>query len=266
MSLAGRNRVVICYAMPAITPADPLIAVAYLRVSTDAETQALGLAAQKAAIASWAAREGIAVAGWHTETISGGAPLHERTGLLAALAALKVHGAGLLIVQRIDRFSRDLASALAAEQALVDAGARLAVVEGGGGGLTSDPSAEFMRTILLGAAKFERELIRARIKAALAAKRSKGDHMGAAPFGYRLSTTEGRTTLTPHAGEQATLTALRALRAEGLSYRQILPRAAAAGLVSRTGRPFRLARLAALLRAEGPETPGAFAPKCQALE
>ena len=52
-------------------PGNPLSAVAYLRVSTD--EQKLGPEAQRAAIQSWANREGVSVVAWHTDAgVSGG--------------------------------------------------------------------------------------------------------------------------------------------------------------------------------------------------
>ncbi len=46
-------------------PGNPLIAVAYLRVSTD--EQRLGPEAQRASIEAWAKREGVAVVAWHAD-------------------------------------------------------------------------------------------------------------------------------------------------------------------------------------------------------
>ena len=56
--------------------ANPKIAVAYLRVSTD--DQKLGPQAQRAQIEAWATKESIEVASWHLdEGVSGGAELEE---------------------------------------------------------------------------------------------------------------------------------------------------------------------------------------------
>ena len=63
---------------------DPRLAVAYLRISTDAEKQAHGLDVQRRAIEGWAAGQGVAVAAWHQDEKSGTAPLEQRLGLGAA--------------------------------------------------------------------------------------------------------------------------------------------------------------------------------------
>src|SRR5678816_2395195 len=85
----------------------PAVAVAYLRVST--EDQNLGPAAQRATITAWAARQGVQVAAWFTDQgVSGGKPVEDRPALLAALEALRVHGAGLLVAGKRDRIARDV--------------------------------------------------------------------------------------------------------------------------------------------------------------
>src|ERR1035438_8310294 len=92
----------------------PLIAVAYLRVSKD--EQKLGPEAQRAAVEAWAAREGVQVAGWHLDQgVCSVDPLDERPALVAALAALREHGAGLLVVAKRDRIARDPALTAAVE-------------------------------------------------------------------------------------------------------------------------------------------------------
>jgi len=71
---------------------DPTLAVALLRVSTD--EQALGMEAQRAAIAGWAERQGITIAHWAEDVgVSGGADLDKRPGLLEALRMVRDTGA-----------------------------------------------------------------------------------------------------------------------------------------------------------------------------
>lgn len=82
-------------------------AVALIRVSTDRERQELGADAQRAAIERWAAQNGVKIVSWHLDEASGGAPIDKRQGLLEALESVIAHRAGLLVVQKLDRFSRD---------------------------------------------------------------------------------------------------------------------------------------------------------------
>lgn len=218
------------------------LAVAYMRVSTDASTQALGLEAQRAAIDSWARQQSVTIRAYYTEEVSGGAPLHKRPILLQAIAAVETLGASQLVVQRLDRFSRDAVAAVLAEAELRKHGAGLAVTDGPGTG--DDPTSKLVRGILLMVGQFERELINARIKAALDAKRARGQHVGRAPYGQRYGE---HGALVPHAGEQETLRQVSALRLEGLTVREISNELARRGHLTRNGKPFSASSIHAML-------------------
>jgi site-specific DNA recombinase len=68
------------------------------------------------------------------------------------------------------------------------------------------------------AAVYERNLIKARTKAALAAKRTAGERVGEVPFGWCLGD-DG--ILIESAEEQTVLRLIKELRAEGISLRKI---------------------------------------------
>src|SRR5689334_12352699 len=105
-------------------PGNPLLAVAYVRVSTD--EQRLGPEAQRAAIDAWAAREGVAVVAWHVDAgVSGGSDLADRPSLIAALGALRAHRAGVLVIAKRDRLARDVAVAATIERAAKACGAKV---------------------------------------------------------------------------------------------------------------------------------------------
>jgi DNA invertase Pin-like site-specific DNA recombinase len=67
-----------------------------------------------------------------------------------------------------------------------------------------------MRTVIDGAALYERGLIRARTRAALDPKRARGERVGALPYGLALDADGVR--LVPAADEQATIARARELR------------------------------------------------------
>jgi DNA invertase Pin-like site-specific DNA recombinase len=220
---------------------NPRLAVAYIRVSTD--EQRLGPEAQRAAVEAWAAREGVCVAAWHVDQgVSGGSDLGDRPALVAALGELRALGAGVLVVAKRDRLARDVYVAATIERAVASGGARVVSADGTANGDT--PADSFMRTILDAAAAYERALIRARTKAALAAKRARGERSGEVPFGFRCAN-GGR--LEVDEAEQAVLGAVAELRAAGLSHRAIVAELAARGLVSRAGRPFAKTQIARML-------------------
>lgn len=227
-----------------VAPTNPLVAVAYLRVST--AEQHLGPEAQRAAIEAWAVREGVCVASWHLDKgVSGGSKLSERPGLLEAFRALRELGAGLLVVAKRDRLARDAWVSLSIERDVAGAGARIQAADGAGNGVT--PEDKFMRTMLDGAAEHVRDVIRARTKAALAVKRARGQRTGSVPFGSRVAA-DG-VHLEPLPSEQAVIRVVQGLRADGRSLAAIAGELAARGMVSRTGRPFLPTQVLRMLRA-----------------
>jgi DNA invertase Pin-like site-specific DNA recombinase len=221
---------------------NPLLAVAYVRVSKD--DQKLGPEAQRASIEAWAAREGVSVAAWHVDHgVCSVTPIEGRPGLVAALASLREHGAGVLVVAKRDRIARDVVLTAGVERAAAHTGA--AVVSAAGEGNGSTPADAFMRTVIDGAAAYERGLIRARTKAALAAKAARGERVGEVPYGYSLAA--NGTHLEADEAEQAVLAVVRELRAAGVSHRGIVAALASRGLVSRAGRPFGQTQIARML-------------------
>ncbi|MBI4872598.1 MAG: recombinase family protein, partial [Candidatus Riflebacteria bacterium] len=141
---------------------NPKLEVAYLRVSTD--EQKLGPEAQRAAVESWADRERVTVAAWCEDCgVSGGSDLDARPGLVQAIAELRANQAGVLVIAKRDRLARDVYIAATIERAIGSCGARVACADGVANGDT--PADAFLRTILDGAAEYERALNRARARA-----------------------------------------------------------------------------------------------------
>ena len=206
-------------------------AIAYTRVSTtDQAESGAGLAAQSAAIAAYAAKAGIPILGMFTDAgISGAAGLEDRPGLMAAVAGLR-RGDVLLIAKR-DRLGRDQMAVLMIEKAISRKGATIISADGLGNG--DDAGSVFMRQVIDAAAVYERNLIKARTKAALAAKRRAGERTGEVPFGWRLDDA-GR--LAEDAAEQNVLAKIMVCRAAGMSLRQIAAILTGAGIVTKKGR------------------------------
>jgi DNA invertase Pin-like site-specific DNA recombinase len=150
---------------------------------------------------------------------------------MAGLADLRARGAGLLVAAKRDRIARDVVIAATVERLAQDAGAR--VVTADGVSLGDTPEGHLMRGLLDLFAAYERAVIKARTRAALAVKRSRGERVsGRAPLGYRF---EG-TSLVPEPSEGAVLTRVRELRAKGLSLARVTAILNAEGLDCRGGR------------------------------
>lgn len=225
----------------AAPPGDPAVAIAYVRVST--EDQHLGPEAQRAAIEGWAARERVSIAAWFADHgVSGASELDARPGLAAAVAELRASSAGLLIVARRDRLARDTVVAGLIERAVARARARVVAADGAGNG--DGPADQFMRTVLDGAAAYERALIRARTSAALRAKHARGERAGTIPWGY-WSASDGR--LVPNEAERAITLRVHALQAAGLTHRAIVAQLSAEGVRGRRGRPLAKGQVQRLL-------------------
>ena len=220
--------------------ANPARVVGYVRVST--EEQRNGPEAQREALAAWCARNGAElVAVLEDRGVSGGAALDRRPGLLAALEALEEHGAGRLLVAKRDRLARDVMVAAMVERMAARVGAVVVAADGAGDG--EGPEAMLMRRMVDAFAEYERALIRARTRAALASKRARGERTGCVPMGSRVAADGVHLEADP--AEAEALALVRELRAEGLSIRAIAGALDARGVPARGGRwhPTTVARL-----------------------
>ena len=97
----------------------------------------------------------------------------DRPGLVACLKALRK--GDLLIVWKLDRLGRDLRHLVNTIQELLDKGVGFKVLAGQGAEInTTTASGKLVFGIFAALAEFERELIRERTKAGLAAARARG--------------------------------------------------------------------------------------------
>lgn len=224
----------------------PSVAVGYVRVSTD--DQNLGPDAQRAQIAAWAARQGVSVvATFEDRGVSGAAELAERPELVAALAAVRTYGAGILVAAKRDRIARDTVIAAMVERTALAAGAVLRTADGSSD--ASGPEGRMMRGIVDVFAQYEREVIKARTRAALAVKKIRGERTGEVPYGFRVA--GDGVQLEPDEAEQGVLAIVRELRAAGLSQRKIVAELGARGLLSRARRPFGQTQVGRMLARTG---------------
>ncbi len=221
---------------------NPLLAIGYLRVSTD--RQELGPDAQRAALEAWATRTGVTlVAVYEDFGVSGATPVGERPGMLAALEALRTHGAGLLVAAKRDRFARDAMVATLIERAALAMGAMVRTADGSSD--VAGPEGMMMRGIVDVFAAYEREVIRARTRAALGVKKARGERVGEVAYGFRVSADGVR--LEADDAEQGVIAVVGELRAAGLSQRAIVRELASRGVISRGGRPLALSQVQRLL-------------------
>lgn len=217
---------------PKVLPLNAGRAVGYRRVSTAEQAgSGLGLDAQQTAIVAATSRLGLVLADTFTDAgVSGGLALEQRPGLLAALDALRK--GDVLVVAKRDRLGRDVLNVAMLARLVERKGAR--ILSAAGEGTDDDgPTSVLMRQIIDCFAQYERAIIRARTKAALAVKKARGERVGGIPFGYQVAG-DGRT-LVPHADEQRALAVLRQLRAQGYTYQAVAEELTRQGFRSRAG-------------------------------
>ena len=206
-------------------------AVAYFRVSTEEQAcSGAGLGAQAAACEAAAERLGLVLRATHCDAgISGSAPVDRRPGLIAALKDL---GAGdVLLVAKRDRLGRDVILVAMIERLAERRKAKI-ISAAGEGTEQDDPSGQLMRRIVDAFSEYERALIRSRTKAALKAKRARGERAGSVPFGFDADA-GGR--LQPVTEEQSALSLMLQLRGDGLSYRGIAAELEKRGIAPKRG-------------------------------
>jgi len=178
--------------------------VIYRRVSTDEQAASgLGLEAQYDACERHAASRG-----WHPVAVftdagvSGSIPLRDRPAGAAAVALAQAVG-GILLVAKMDRLGRDAVDRLTTLRAAADEGWRIEAPDMGGVDAAT-PEGKLVHGMMASVAEYEREVTRARTRAALRAKIRRGERVGMPP------------QVDPTAVDRA-----RALRAEGLGYAAI---------------------------------------------
>ena len=208
-------------------------AVFYLRVSTIGQvTDGVGLDTQLAKLNAWAALHDAEVIGsFSDEGISG--TREDRPGLESAIAlACKERAA--LVVYSLSRLSRStshtikLADRLAKSQAdLISLSEALD---------TSSAAGRMVFRMLATLAEFERDLCAERTTAALAHKKSKGERVGNVLYGYTLA--DDGVKLIPDDVQQEAIQIIKALREDGMSFREIAAELNARNVPTQKGKPW----------------------------
>ena len=210
--------------------------IGYTRVSTGHQVESgLGLEAQRDAVEKVADQLGVEVAEWFTdEGVSGAADIAKRPGLVAALESLGEGDA--LVVAKRDRLARDLYLSAWCEKEARRRGARIIAGDTPSNGDGDDPTERLLANIVACFADFEREVIRARTRAALDRKRARGEKLGGyTPFGY-TATPGPKPKLRPDAGELAVVDRIVAERSRGASYWSIARALTDEGVPTKGGR------------------------------
>jgi len=201
------------------------LAVAYIRVSTEEQaTEGVSLEAQECALRAYCTMRGLELVELVRDAgVSAGKPLVSRAGGRRVLELVKSGAVGSVVALKLDRLFRDCTDCLSVTGRWDKAGVALHLVDLGGQAVdTSTAMGRFFLTVMAGAAELERNMVCERTAAAMAHKKSKGELVGAVPYGYRLNA-DG-VTLESDAEEQAVIDRVKALRAAGLTLQAITDR------------------------------------------
>ena len=155
-------------------------AIGYTRVSTAEQSESgLGLAAQRAAIEAECQRRGWDLVKVLSDVGVSGKSTKNRPALTEALRLVEAGDAEAIVVSKLDRLSRSLRDfAVLMERARAK---RWNLVALDLGVDLSTPSGEFMANVLASAAQWERRVIGARTRDALAVAKANGVRLGRPP-------------------------------------------------------------------------------------
>lgn len=157
----------------------------------------------------------------------------DRPGLTRVLAMVKRGEVDAVVVMKLDRLTRSVADLGTLVERYFQKAALLSVSEQID---TRTAGGRLVLNVLASVAQWEREAIGERTATAMKHKASKGERVGAIPYGFALA--DDGVTLVEVEAEQAVMAEARTLRAAGLSLRTVAAELARRGFVARAGRAF----------------------------
>jgi site-specific DNA recombinase len=225
------------------TSATKRVAV-YLRRSTDEEHQPYSIEVQQTRLDHYIASQ----PGWtktHTFTDNASAKDTNRPGLQAALAAARSGRIDVLLVLKVDRFSRRQRDLVSLVEELTEIG--VAFVSATEAFDTSTPAGRAMLQMLGTFAEFEREMIRERVISGMERHAADGKWFGGiVPYGYTLN--QKTKKLTPAADRSTIVREIFRLYTTARLGTQAISRVLnARGLRTRTGGPWSARTIAGIL-------------------
>jgi len=210
-------------------------AFSYLRVSSRGQIDGDGFGRQRDKISQWAKSNGATIEREFCEKgISGANDLDDRPAMVELLAAICLNGVRTVVVERADRFARDLVASELLLREFTRLGVRVIEAEGGhdlAAGDESNPTSKLVRQILAAVAEFDKTSIVLKLRAARTrARREAGRCEGRKPFGDKD-------------GEAAIVEMIRSFRrkpkgGKRLSFAAIAERLNEAQIPTRTGKPW----------------------------
>jgi len=181
----------------------------YIRVSTTMQAQdGLSLENQETKIKAWANyHEYELIKVFADEGISG-KTIEARKQLMELLSVIQP--GETFVVHSLSRLSRCVMDFLAINKKLKDMGCQLVVLKEGFD--TTTPNGRFSATLFAALAELESDLMGDRIKESMKMKKEKKEHVGRAPYGWKLAPGGKQCGLIEVPEEQAIIVYCRKLR------------------------------------------------------
>ena len=208
-------------------------AIGYIRVSTDGQAQdGVSLDAQRAKIEAWCSLNDYELTAVHVDAGISGKSALNRPGLQDALNDCRKDSA--LVVYSLSRLARSTKDTIEISDRLAKSGADLVSLSEKIDTTTAAGKMVFRMLAVL--AEFERDQIVERTVTAMQFKKSKGERVGAVPYGYALDA--NGVDLHPDPAEQDVIAQAKELHTGGMSLRKIAAELQRRGLNARNGQMF----------------------------
>ena len=220
---------------------DAVKAIGYVRVSKEIE-EGLSLEAQTSRVRAMALARGVTLVDIIVDDGASAKSLH-RPGMARLLGLVDAGAVTLVIVAKLDRLTRSILDLAALLQRFERR--HVAFVSVAEDFNTGTAMGRMLLLIIVMISQWEREVISERTREVLQFKKAHGERVGTIPFGYHLAPDE--VHLEPDEDEQALIAQIRALKAGGLSTRQIADALNAAGRTTRKGTAWRFQYVARVL-------------------
>lgn len=201
-----------------------MVAIGYVRVSTNEQLNGYGLDIQRFMVEEQAEKLGLNLTLIYSdEGVSGTKDMSGRPGLAAMLKAC---GKGVVvIVPRLDRLARDLLVQENVLASIWQSGAEIVSCDENESALlvrdsVQDPTRRLLRLVMGAVYQFQRDMAVASMQRARKFKREAGGYVGSnPPFGWRA--VRGTGKLVPNETEQWIIKLVCSLRQSGMTFEEI---------------------------------------------
>jgi DNA invertase Pin-like site-specific DNA recombinase len=211
-------------------------ALAYYRTSsaTNVGEDKDSLIRQRVAVERYAGVAGFEIVEeFYDAAVSGADPLDERPGFAEALKRIAANGVRTIIVETASRFARDLIVAETGFRRLCEAGITLIAADAPNSFLDDTPTSAFIRQVLAAVQELDRTMTVAKLRGARQRKKATGVKVeGRKSYAEKVPATVGRA---------------RALRASGLTLKQITDQMKAEGFKTNTGSPYQMTAIGRMI-------------------